>query len=137
MMQLQQDGDRKILWIDCECLSPEHAVRLVRFANDSEVYLDVSLNPSASSFWTRLKYAFFYVLGKQYDCGAFAEVVIPHNGTSAKQIAKFLLDDINYRDNHFPLLIKYRGAKVPVVVLDPSEFHVGRCFTILETQYTG
>ena len=60
----------------CHCGDVSHQFVVSSFDDEEEIYIEMHL--SDVGFWNRLKYAFWYVLGKRsrYGCGAFGEVFL-------------------------------------------------------------
>jgi len=60
----------------CHCGDISHQFIVSTFDDEEEIYIEMHL--SDVGFWNRLKYAFWYIIGRRskYGCGAFGEVFL-------------------------------------------------------------
>lgn len=67
----------------CQCGDISHQFILTKYETRFEKELYIEIHLSDIGFWNRLKYAFWYVLGKRskYGGGAFGEVMLDKKTT--------------------------------------------------------
>jgi hypothetical protein len=67
----------------CDCGDVSHQFVISRFYDEYE-YLYVQVHLSNVGFWKRLKYSFYYILGKRsrFNDGAFSEVLLNKENTA-------------------------------------------------------
>lgn len=63
--------DEKVLWVDCDCLTPEHSLRLTFWPEEEDGYLDTNLYvdfPLRKAPWyKRITVGIKHILGKGTD----------------------------------------------------------------------
>lgn len=75
-------------YFECTCSDGHHTLRMSK--DDEFLYIEVHL--TKLSFFKRLQYAFWYVLGRQSKFGAFEETLL--DATTRKALSAFLQQDI-------------------------------------------
>lgn len=64
----------------CDCGNVDHQFIISSFDDE---FIDIQIHLSDVGFWSRLKYAFLYVIGKKsrYNGGAFGEILLNREQT--------------------------------------------------------
>jgi hypothetical protein len=67
----------------CDCGDVSHQFVVSRFYDEYD-YLYIQVHLSNVGFWKRLRYAFYYILGKRsrYGDGSFGEVLLNKENTA-------------------------------------------------------
>jgi hypothetical protein len=88
------------LYVDCECLDPEHVLVLDAFEDDPVVFIHVHLtdydNP-LKRLWKGIK----YILGYRCQYGHWDEMVL--NPEGAEKLVYFLIDHLDELDTEVRL----------------------------------
>lgn len=78
------------LYVDCDCTSFDHTVRLRWYVDDEDDWIYVDFHLKKKPFFQRLWSALLYVLGRRSRYGEFGELIM--NKETALKLRDFMVD---------------------------------------------
>jgi len=99
--------DNKILWLDCDCHSPHHAIRIWHQSDDyyNDLVIEMQVN-NYRSFWRRCIEAFKYVFNfKNKNCSYDAF------NLHAKDVDSLMEILVEFKNTRDELIAKYEEKK--------------------------